>query len=68
VDNVTLAIRTIDVAQVRAIAAAIAGARRTVVIASGSFLGRRTTWCTAPDSWAWTWNSASEAAPPWSTR
>jgi len=39
VDNVTLAIRTIDVAQVRAIAAAIAGARRTVVIASGSFLG-----------------------------
>jgi DNA-binding MurR/RpiR family transcriptional regulator len=39
VDNVTLAIRTIDVAQVRAIAAAIAGARRTVVVASGSFLG-----------------------------
>jgi DNA-binding MurR/RpiR family transcriptional regulator len=39
VDNVTLAIRTIDVAAVRAIAAAVANARRTVIVASGSFAG-----------------------------
>jgi len=39
VDNVMLAIRTVDVAALRAIAAAIAAARRTLVVASGSFAG-----------------------------
>src|SRR5882757_2124169 len=38
-DNLALAIRTVDVAAVRAVAAAIAAARRTLVIASGSFAG-----------------------------
>jgi DNA-binding MurR/RpiR family transcriptional regulator len=39
IDNLALATRTLDVASVRASAAAIAAARRTLVLASGSFSG-----------------------------
>jgi DNA-binding MurR/RpiR family transcriptional regulator len=39
IDNLALATRTIDADAVRAVAAAIAAARRTVVLASGAFSG-----------------------------
>ncbi|GAA5175987.1 MurR/RpiR family transcriptional regulator [Pseudonocardia eucalypti] len=38
-ENLSLAVRTVDVAAVEAVAAAIAAARRTVVLGSGSFSG-----------------------------